>query len=108
MAHEDALERAEEHLLQSEKAGLNYATPEERGAAKLALAEQFTKQAKQENIGPAAAASESTGAAVVGSVGGSEDLESIEAELEGLRNSGPATGESMKRRRELGQKKRLV
>lgn len=99
----DPLEQAEEHLIQSEKAGISYQTPEARAAAKLALAEQFTKQAKQEQIPAAASASEA------GSVlnAGGDTLEAIDEKLARLRQ-GTRTAQSMAAIKELNDEKDAI
>lgn len=77
---DDALDLAEEYLKRGEAAGMVHPTPGERASAKLAIAEGYRKEAKQSQIGEAAAAAE--GGNVVGAtLGGGDDLEDIEEQL---------------------------
>lgn len=96
----DALEKAEAHILESEAAGLNYPTPEARGAAKLALAERFTKVAKQETSHTDGSAASEPGNVVGATLGGGDDAVAIAEQIDALRR-GPTTQESMKERSKL-------
>lgn len=94
---EDALDLAEAYIQRGEAAGLVYPSPAERASAKLSVAEQYRKEAKQGNIGPGAQAYE--GGTVVGA-GRASDHEAIAAEIEAERLK-PATAQSMARRKKL-------
>ena len=96
----DALERAEQHIKQSEEAGLAYNTPADRSMAKLQLAEHFTKLQKQETSHTDASAAIEGGQVVGATPGGGDDAVAIAEQIEALRR-GPTTQESMKERSKL-------
>ena len=96
---DDALDLAEKYLLRGEAAGMAHATPGERASAKLAIAEGYRKDQKQDQVGEASSASEPGG--VVGATpGGGDDAVAIAEQIEALRR-GPTTQESMKARSKL-------
>ena len=102
MAKDNPLDRAEEHLKESESAGIIYNSPEARASAKLALAESFQTQDRQDAIGSASAASE--GGDTLAGGGGGQSLEAIESRLNTLRQ-GQRTNESMAEIKKLNSQK---
>ena len=99
---DDALDLAEKYLLRGEAAGMAHATPGERASAKLAIAEGYRKDQKQDQVGEASSASEPGG--VVGATpGGGDDAVAIAEQIDALRR-GPTTQESMKERAKLNEK----
>jgi len=103
MAKDNPLDRAEEHLKESESAGIIYNSPEARASAKLALAETFQKQDRQEtSVNSASAASEGGTAAV-----GDQSLEAIESRLNTLRR-GQRTSETMAEIKKLNAQKDAI
>lgn len=105
MATDNPLDRAEKHLKESEEAGIAYQTPEARASAKLALAESFQQQDRQDAIGSAAAASE--GGQTLAGGGGGESLADIDSQLARLRQ-GPRTTETQARIMALNKQKDAI
>jgi len=104
MSTDSPLAKAEAHLRADEEAGIIRHNPEARAAAKLALAESFEKQERQEtSVSDASAASEGGTA----QVGRGQSLDEIEAQLNRLRQ-GPRTTESQRQIQELNKAKNEI
>ena len=97
---DDSLDLAEKYILRGEAAGMAHATPGERASAKLAIAEGFRKEQKQDTSGTGGSAASEPGGVVGATSGGGGDAEAITDELNSLMQK-RATHAVMAERRKL-------
>jgi len=100
------LAKAEAHLRADEEAGIIRQTPEARASAKLALAESFEKQERQETSVSGASVAFEGGNTIV-SAGGERSLQEIDDQLARLRQ-GPRNAETQAKIQALNNAKDLI